>query len=94
MDGHCLYRPSQRGHDLFPAIWSGFVAPGFPRTGGKAAFFMRIILPAQVFFLLRRPVLPTHFVLRRQFSVPRPYAIDSIMALIPGLGLFCRSFPD
>ncbi len=49
----------------------------FPEQAERPAFFMRIILPAQVFFLLRRLFCRSLFVLRRQFSVPPPaYAID------------------
>ncbi|WP_165078408.1 MULTISPECIES: lipid II flippase MurJ [unclassified Desulfovibrio] len=70
-------------------------APGFsPEALGRLAFFMRIILPAQVFFLAGA-CFTALLLLRRQFSVPALtpliyngaiIAMGLLLPLLPGAG--------
>ena len=88
-------------------IWAGplarLTAPGFgPEASARLAFFMRLILPAQVFFLAGA-CFTALLLLRRQFSVPALtpliyngciIGVGLLLPLLPGAGaLFGRGGP-
>lgn len=76
---------------FFAENLASLVAPGFtPAQCGRLAFFMRIILPAQIFFLSGSCFTALLF-LRRQFSVPALTPLIYNACIIAG-GLLCPLF--